>query len=258
MACLGFTYGCFAGLPMAWPFGTIVGSNCGCDRHPVSSLDPLSIQRTRLSDTHSFKIDGFSRGFCWPSWARWDGCTWMGLWPASAMAAKTVTIAACRCIGWTGERFGIGVRGFWSDGLGFKLFQSSNNPAAWSASCRLTLRRPRYCLEAQRGAQAGGFCICEVRPGKIHEAPSAAIYSGRVLEPRESCCTCHKDDTGSGWSCLWVGMSNSRQFSVTVDKPDRTLRSRPKQDAGNPEFANDSIPFPCLLRRMVHPFAGPR
>ena len=47
MACLGFTYGCFAGLPMAWPFGTIVGSNCGCDRHPVSSLDPLSIQRHR-------------------------------------------------------------------------------------------------------------------------------------------------------------------------------------------------------------------
>jgi len=43
MACLGFTYGCFAGLPMAWPFGTIVGSNCGCDRHPVSSLNPLSI-----------------------------------------------------------------------------------------------------------------------------------------------------------------------------------------------------------------------
>ena len=178
MACLGFTYGCFAGLSMAWPFGAIVGSNCGCDRHPVSSLDPLSILQTILPHDR-----------CHVAWPR-DG--------------------------------------------------------------------PDTALRLKEGHRRVAFVFVNFRPGKIHEAPSAAIYSGRVLEPRESCCTSDKDDTGSGWSCLWVGMSNSRQFSVTVDKPDRTLRSRPKQDAGNPEFANDSIPFPCLLRRMVHPFAGPR
>lgn len=233
---------------MAWPFETIVGSNCGCDRHPVSSLDPLSIQRTRLSDTHSFKFDGFSIGFYWPSWARWDVCTWMGLWAASAMAAKTVTIAACRCIGWTGERFGIGVRGFWSDGLGFKFFQSSNNPAAWSVSCRLTLRRPRYCLEAQRGAQAGGFCICEVRPGKIHEAPSAAIYSGRFLSPVSRAVPATRMIRGpvglvSGWGC-----------QIPVSFPSLWIsRTGPSGPARNRTRETPNLP---MILCLFHTFCG--